>query len=143
MFILDCSITVSWCFEDQASNYADRTLDLLTKTEALVPSLWPLEVANVLLVAERKQRITEAESLRFINLLRTLPISVDDQTSACAVTDTLSLARRLKISSYDAAYLELAVRLGLPLATLDEILRNRAFKMGVVVGEELFSRYKD
>jgi predicted nucleic acid-binding protein len=98
---------------------------------AHVPSLWPLEVANALLVGERRKRITPADAARFLAILGAFPITVDDETVSHAWTDTLHLARAHNLSSYDAAYLELAIRLGLPLAALDGKLKTAAQAVGV------------
>lgn len=122
---------MAWCFEDEADVYADSILDLLPESEVLVPSIWPLEVANVLLVAERRKRLTEADSLRFIELLHSLPIIVDDGTPEHALSETFFLGRQQGLSSYDAAYLELAMREGIALATRDGRLREASEKCGV------------
>jgi predicted nucleic acid-binding protein len=132
-FVLDCSTAMAWCFEDEAGEYADRILDRLNRSPAVVPAIWMLEVANVLLTAQRKRRITVAASARFLDLLRSLPIRTDEKTSRRAWTDILPLAARLSLSAYDAAYVELAIRLDVPLATLDRHLRNSAKKAGVEI----------
>ncbi|CAA9562818.1 Death on curing protein, Doc toxin [uncultured Synechococcales cyanobacterium] len=118
-FVLDCSVAMSWCFEDEASAYADLVLDALKGTQAVVPSLWPLEVANVLSVAERRSCLSASQLTRAITLLQALPIRVDTLTAQQALGATLSLAREHSLSAYDAAYLEVAMREGLPLATAD------------------------
>jgi len=100
-----------------------------------VPPLWPLEVANALLVGERRSRITPAETARFLAILATFPITVDDETVAHAWLDTVHLARAQNLSSYDAAYLELALRGGLPLAALDGKLKTAAQAVGVPLFE--------
>ncbi len=97
----------------------------------MVPSLWPLEVANALLMGERRKRTTEAKVARFLTLLRSLPVTTDDETGIRAWQESLHLARVHKLSVYDAAYLELAVRRGLPLATLDDPLKAAASAAGV------------
>ena len=130
-FVVDCSVVMAWCFDDESNDYADKVLDLVTKNEALVPSIWPLEVANVLLVGERKKRLTKADSTRFIELLSAQPIVVDMETQEKALGDTLSLARDYGLSSYDASYLELAMRHGIALATSDQSLRKAAEKCGI------------
>lgn len=130
-FVLDCSIVMAWCFDDEADDYADKVLELVTKNEALVPSIWPLEVANVLLVGERKKRLTKADSSRFIELLSAQPIVVDMETPEKALGDTLSLARDYGLSSYDASYLELSMRHGISFATGDQSLRKAAEKCGI------------
>jgi predicted nucleic acid-binding protein len=121
--VLDNSIVMAWSFEDEASPFADAVLDALEFTRALVPTLWPLEVANALLVGERRKRISQADSLRWIQILATLPIAIDDETNLHVWTATMSLAREQNLSAYDAAYLE--------LATLDAKLRAAAQAVGV------------
>ena len=132
-FVVDCSVVMAWCFEDEADKYADSVLDLLADAEAIVPSIWSLEVANVLLVGERRKRLTEADSLRFVNLLRALPITIDQETGNRAWSETLSVGRENGLSSYDAAYLELAMREGVALATRDDRLKEAAGKCGVTL----------
>lgn len=122
-FVIDTSVVMSWCFKDQASAYADSVLDRLSAASAVAPSIWPLEVANVLLVAERRKRLSAADSLRFATLLSGLPIFVEHETQEQALKDILSLGRAYGLSSYDASYLALAMRKGVPLATLDKKLR--------------------
>jgi len=130
-FVVDCSVVMSWCFEDEADEYSDAVLELLAGAEALVPAIWPLEVANVLLVAERRQRLTEADSAQFLKLLGELPISIDHESSDRALSDIFFLGRQQGLSSYDAAYLELAMREGAELATRDEKLKKASKKCGV------------
>ena len=122
---------MSWCFEDEAAGYADGVLKKLAKREAVVPAIWPLEVANVLLVGERRKRLTKADSSRFLELLQGLPITIDVQATSRAFGEIMSVARNLTISAYDAAYVELAMREGLNLATLDDRLSKAASKIGV------------
>lgn len=130
-FVLDSSMAVAWSFEDETDEYADRIHGRLSTMRAVVPQLWPLEVANALLVGERRKRSTEADTSKWTAMLAGLPIRVDDQTNAHAWTATLGLARFHNLSAYDAAYLELAIRLSLPLATLDEQLEVAAKAAGV------------
>jgi len=129
--VVDCSVTMAWCFEDECDELADAVLDALADGEAWVPSLWPLEVANVLVAAERRRRLTPADSARFIELLMGLPIVVDDRSHERALSQVLAAARQLGISVYDASYLELAMRLGASLATRDTRLRAAATAAGV------------
>lgn len=129
--VVDCSVVMSWCFEDEADDYSDSVLDLLAGAEAVVPSIWPLEVANVLLVAERRKRLKEADSAQFLKLLGELPITIDHESSNRALSDILFLGRQQGLSSYDAAYLELAMREGAALATKDEKLKKASKKCGV------------
>ena len=129
--VLDCSIVMAWCFEDEATEFTDSLLDLLIEGNAKVPSIWPLEVANVLAISERKGRTNQAKITQFLQLLNDLPITVDTKTGEKAFTDVLTLARTNRLTCYDAAYLELALREGLPFATLDEGLKRVALKLGV------------
>jgi predicted nucleic acid-binding protein len=131
--VLDCSVTMAWCFADEATLYTDGVRDSLANVRAVVPSLWPLEVANATIVGERRKRLDEARSSRFIALLSGLPIIVDDATADQAFGEIVHLARAHNLSSYDAAYLELAMRRGLPLACLDGKLKAAAVTAGVVL----------
>lgn len=130
-FVLDNSIAMVWGFEAEADPYASAILDRMPTLRAHVPALWPLEVANVLLVGERRKRITPSDSARFLAVLAAFPITVDDETTARARVDTLAVARSRGLSVYDATYLELAMRRGLPLATLDSRLKAAAEAVGV------------
>lgn len=130
-FVLDCSIALSWFFKNEKDAYADSVQDSLVFTAAAVPSLWPLEVTNSILVGERRGRSTVAQATGWISLLQSLPIRVDTETSWRAWADTLHVARTHALSSYDASYLELALRRGVPLATLDERLKDAAKVAGV------------
>lgn len=130
-FVLDCSITMAWCFPDEASSYTELIQEKLLKVKAIVPSIWLYEVANILCIAERKKRITNAQVVRFKNLLKQAPIVIDDLSADYIMTAALDLAREQALSVYDAAYLELAMREALPLATLDKALQEAARKVGV------------
>ena len=133
-FVLDNSVTMRWFFgngKPQEITYASKILDAMKSTNAVVPVTWGLEVANVIAKAEAKAWVTEARSGAFLEMLEGVDIDVDAATSAHALSDTLQLARRYKLSAYDASYLELALRLGLPIATLDEDLQKAAKKAGV------------
>lgn len=130
-FVIDNSVVMAWFFEDEASDYTVSVLESLTKYDCIVPSIWPLEVANTLLVGERRGRTTEAKAARFITLLNSLSIQIDPETTRHALLDTLQLARENHLSSYDAAYLELAMREGVPIATQDKALKKAAKKCGV------------
>jgi predicted nucleic acid-binding protein len=129
VFVIDTSVAMAWCFEDEATEAADLVLDRLREDEAVVPAIWPLEVANVLLVAERRGRLTEAQVSRFLGLLTQLPIEVDDAPRELA--GIVAAGRRHELSSYDASYLVLAERLGASLATLDGRLSKAAERAGV------------
>jgi len=132
-FVIDNSVVMSWCFQDEASRSADFILDRLEEATAFVPSIWPLEVGNVLLVAERHQRLGEGDSARFLALLSELPIRIDQESPERMFKEILALARRQNLSSYDASYLDLAMRKGLPLATLDKRLLAAAKRSRVPV----------
>ncbi len=132
-FVLDASVVLAWCFEDEAGPYADAVLERFVEDIALAPIIWPLEVSNALVVAERRGRITMADAARFLNLLRQLPIAVEGETPSRIFGEILALAREHRLSTYDAAYLDLAMRSGLALATQDTALREAAVRCGVKV----------
>lgn len=131
--VLDCSVAVAWCFEDETSASADAALEKTCADGALVPTLWPLELQNVLIVAERRGRIQRAASARFLEVAGSLPIQVDAECPDWRSGSLISVARDLNISVYDAAYVELAMRQGAPLATLDKKLQKAAQKAGVKI----------
>ncbi|MGH7477612.1 MAG: type II toxin-antitoxin system VapC family toxin [Longimicrobiales bacterium] len=130
-FVIDASVALAWCFEDEGGDYALAVLEELRASEAVAASLWPLEVANGLLTAERGGRIEPADARRFARLLLSLPIAVDRVARREVFEASHALARKHALSAYDAAYLELAVRLGVPLATLDDRLTDAAGEEGV------------
>ena len=135
-FVLDASVALLWLVpgtNPAGVDYAEATLVALKDAQALVPSLWALEVANVVAKLETKTIVTEADSQRYVALLGQLPIVTDPATATHALGDTLNLARRYRLSAYDAAYLELALRTGLPLATLDAGLAKAAATAGVQI----------
>jgi predicted nucleic acid-binding protein len=130
-FVLDASLTIAWFFEDEASDYAQEVENSLPSASAIVPLLWPIEVANALIVGERRKRTTEAKVASFLGLLQSLPITFDDETNNRAWQESIHLARTHQLSVYDAVYLELALRRGLPLATLDDKLKTATKAAGV------------
>jgi predicted nucleic acid-binding protein len=130
-FVLDASVTLAWYFEDEADPYADAVARRFRSMQAIVPSIWPLEVANAMLMGERRKRNAVATQAQWIGCLTALPIAVDDQSPVRVFRDVLALARTQNLSAYDASYLELALRSGLPLATLDDRLRQAATAVGV------------
>ena len=129
--VIDSSVAIAWCFLDEQNDYSQSVLDALSSEQAIVPDLWHLEVANTLLVGERRKRSTQANTVTWLGFLASLPIVADEETTTHAFGDTLSLAREHNLSAYDAAYLELAMRRGLPLATLDDRLKTAARTVGV------------
>ena len=131
--IVDGSVAVAWCFPDEKGEYPESVLDSLTSAGAIVPSLWSLEVANALLMGERRKRSTPEGTAKSVQFLESLPINVDDATAPQAFGHTLHLARAHNLSAYDASYLELAIRRGLPLASLDEKLKAAATVVGVAL----------
>lgn len=129
--VIDSSVAIAWCFPDEQDEYSQSVLDALTTERAVVPDLWHLEVVNTLVVGERRKRSTQADTVTWLGFLALLPIAVDGETRAHAFRETPGLAREHNVSAYDAAYLELAMRRGLPLATLDEKLKTAARTVGV------------
>lgn len=132
-FVVDNSVVMSWCFNDEANKYGDAVLDRLAESTAIVPPIWPLEVVNVLLVAERRNRLKQVDSVRFITLLSQLPIVVEHEGPERKMKDLLSLGRANNLSSYDAAYLDLAMRNDCPIATLDKKLIEAAENVDVTI----------
>lgn len=132
-FVLDASITFCWCFDNEGTEATDQLLEQLRADEAAVPSIWYLEVSNTVALAERRGRITPADSAKFIDLLNSLSIAPDAETERRAFGQILDLARSEKLTGYDASYLELAMRLGVPLATKDDALIGAAAHVGVPV----------
>lgn len=120
-FVLDCSVAVGWCFEDENDDYSIKVLESLAKKTAVVPNLWFYEVANVLLMAQKQKRISQAVVSQFVNSLSQMPIEVVT-TLNHDMQDLILLSSKYNLTAYDGAYLELALKLGLPLATLDKKL---------------------
>jgi len=130
-FVLDASVTLAWCFEDETTPETDALLNRLAEDAAITPTLWELEVVNVLLLAERRGLITESQAARFVSLLTQLPIHVD--SAGADMGAVLAAGRHHGLTGYDAAYLVLAEREGIPLATLDAKVRAAAQAAGVSV----------
>lgn len=131
--VIDASVALTWCFEDERRPETDAIGQRVLFETAVVPSLFHLEIANILLVAERRKRITWAEAERRIERMERMQLAVDDETIAQAWGVITDLARSEGLTTYDAAYLELALRLGMPLATLDKDLAAAARRRGVEV----------
>jgi predicted nucleic acid-binding protein len=121
-FVLDNSVALAWCFEDEQTPAVMALLDRLVETGAIAPMLWPLEALDGLLAAERRRRIDGVKRGRLMGFLRDLPIVLDLDTANRVWEATVSLAERFKLTVYDAAYLEVAQRRRLPLASLDQAL---------------------
>jgi predicted nucleic acid-binding protein len=137
-FVLDNSVVMRWLLSDGSDErlaYAKKVLGVLAQQDgaALVPGIWALEAANVMVKAQAKSLITEARCAAFVGLLHDMAFLTEPHTATYALSDTLQLARRFKLSSYDASYLELAMREGLPLATLDGDLRSAMIQTGVAL----------
>ncbi|MBI3817137.1 MAG: type II toxin-antitoxin system VapC family toxin [Planctomycetes bacterium] len=131
-FVLDASVVLAWCLDEKQSGAARPIREALLTRDALVPAIWPFEVLSALLVAERQKRISHKEIDQFLEALGQLPIQIikfDNNDSV--VVNVKVLARKYHISGYDAAYLELAKRLALPLASSDNALTRAAAAEGI------------
>jgi predicted nucleic acid-binding protein len=131
VFVVDASVALAWCFADEASELADRVLEQLEHGEALAPSIWPLEVANGLRTAERRGRLDLADLSYVRELLVSLPVQVEVVSLDAALGEVTEIGRQLDLTAYDAAYLALAARRGLSLATVDDRLRRACERAGV------------
>ena len=131
--VIDSSAALSWCFEDEASPETDALFERVRDLGAVVPGLWHLEIANVLLQAEKRGRITAGDVTMRLDLIAALPITTDSETTARAWREILALARAQGLTTYDAAYLELAIRRGLPLQTKDAALIGAANRCNVTI----------
>ncbi|VAW68654.1 hypothetical protein MNBD_GAMMA10-2080 [hydrothermal vent metagenome] len=135
-FVLDNSVSMRWLLESEKKSdqkYAEDVLKSMLDADSLVPNLWHLEVVNVLLGAEKSSEVQAGQIERFISQLENLPIQVDSSTAHQSFSRIMALSRIYRLSSYDAAYLELAIRKGLPLATLDKDLSKAAIKSDVEI----------
>lgn len=133
MFVVDASVTLAWCFSDELSDDADDVLGMLEHDEAIAPSIWPLEVGNGLRTAERRGRLDLADLPRICDLLLSLPVQVEGVDLRAALGEVTELARSLELTAYDAAYIALAARRGIALATIDDRLRRAADLAGVTL----------
>jgi predicted nucleic acid-binding protein len=129
--VLDSSVALAWVLPGEGTDATDAVLDEIAADGATAPGLWPLEIANVLMQAEKARRITQEERRRALTALAALPVHIDPDTAAQAWSRTLDLAEAQGLTLYDASYLELALRLALPLASLDRKLRQAAKASGV------------
>jgi predicted nucleic acid-binding protein len=133
--VIDASVALAWCFPDEVSDYADAVLAALEDQTVLVPAIWSVEITNALLVGGRRKRIRQPEVRRFVELLKGLSIVEDGQPFTETVSNVLPLAREYDLSAYDAAYLDVAVRHGAPLAILDAGLQKAARSAGIRIFE--------
>jgi predicted nucleic acid-binding protein len=134
-FVLDASVTLSWCFQEEDSLYSRGVLATLKTSHAVVPALWPFEIANVLALAERRGRITNDLRRSFLTEINQLSIQIENRPALELWEGILELTEKYRLTGYDAAYLELAQRTGLPLATLDGDLRKAALTERVALVE--------
>ena len=128
--VIDGSVTMAWYFKDEATPYTNAARAALATERAAVPALWPVEVVNVLLMGERRGRSTQTQATTWLRFLSALRIAVDTRTSDHAFDAILSLARGHALTTYDAAYLELTMRLGVPLAARDAALERAVQAVG-------------
>jgi len=129
--VLDSSAALAWVLPGEATSATEALLAEVGESGAAAPGLWPLETANVLWLAERRGRITLAERTQALAILAELPVQIDERTAILAFGATSALAAARDLTVYDACYLELALRLGLPLASLDRQLCKAAAAAGV------------
>lgn len=129
--VLDNSVVMAWCFADEKDSYAVKVLRSLTSYTAIVPALWSFEAANVFIMGERKKRSTISDTNTWTRFLAALPITIDNQDFGRLFNNILNVARIHNLSAYDAAYLELAMRRAIPLATLDSKLKTAAETAGI------------
>lgn len=131
LFVVDCSVSIGWLFDEQADDYTEAALQSLPRSFAIAPRWWSAEVLNVLLTLERRERLAASQAVEALRLLQRLPVQLrDSQTS---IFELHALANRYRLSSYDALYLDAALATGLPLATRDRALRLAAMDSGVGV----------
>ena len=131
-FVLDASVAVAWCFPDESTPFTEGVLRLFAHgAQAIAPCIWPLEVTNALVAGERRKRISMAQTTILLDRIAHLAITVEGSDPARSFGEILPIARQEHLTPYDAAYAELALRLALPLATLDDELRNVAQRVGI------------
>ncbi|HSX20498.1 MAG TPA: type II toxin-antitoxin system VapC family toxin [Gammaproteobacteria bacterium] len=133
IFVLDCSVAAAWCFEDEFTSHAQDIFNLLNTMKAVVPNIWPLEISNVLCMAERHGRISADKCNSFLDIISSLAIELDMGHTSIFNNKIINLTRHHMITAYDAAYLELALRYNVPLASFDKKLCAVAKKEGIKV----------
>ncbi len=131
--VLDASVALSWCFPDEEDEYSDRILDLMMNEEGIVPPVWSLEIANAMVSGHRRGRIDDADMVRAVEVLSGLSITVVGLSVEESASAVASIAIAQNLSAYDASYLYIAMREGVPLATLDSGLRRAAKALGCAV----------
>lgn len=133
VLVLDASLAMSWALPDEASTYSDAVLAKVAASGALVPGLWPHEMANGLLMAQKRGRYTTAQRMAFVEELLRLPIEVETSGARAILDGQATLAERYGLTAYDAAFLDLALRHGIALATQDKAMKAAADKAGVAI----------
>ncbi len=134
LFVVDCSVGIGWLFDKQADDYTEAALQALTTSFAVAPRWWGIEVLNVLLALERRERVAPGKAVEALRHLQHLPIQLRESQSS--LFELHALANRYRLTSYDALYLEAALATGLPLATRDNALRQAALESGVGVWQD-------
>jgi predicted nucleic acid-binding protein len=129
--VVDASVALAWCFPDESSDYADSVLIAVENQTIIVPAIWAVEITNALLVGERRKRIRQPDVRRFVELLKGLDITEDAQAVAETVSGIFPLAQEYRLSAYDAAYLDVAIRREISLVTLDANLQKVALAAGL------------
>lgn len=136
-FILDCSVAITWCFEDEKNEHSKFVLNYCMKHGAIVPYLWKLEITNTLLVSEKRNRLHIADTVKFIDLYNSLPLNISNfNFSIHEITQT---ARSNNLTTYDTTYLLTAMHEGLPIATNDKVLIKACHNNGVPLLKENLS----
>ena len=131
LFVVDCSISIGWLFDAQADERSEAALDALTQGFVVAPRWWTIEMLNVLLALERRERLTAGKAMEALRHLEQLPIQLREPSSS--LFQLHALAARHRLTSYDALYLDAALATGLPIATRDQVLRQAAIDSGVGV----------
>jgi len=131
--VIDASVALAWCLPGEATARTEALLDRVTDTDAVASAIWPIEIANILLMSEKRGRTTQGGTLASVQLLSGLNVALDFDVISSAFSSVLSLAREHNLTVYDATYLEIALRRRLPLATNDSPLQTAAERAGVEI----------
>lgn len=129
LFVVDCSVGIGWLFDEQTDDYSEAALQALAASFAVAPRWWNIEILNVLLALERRERLAAGKAVEALRLLQRLPIQLRE--TRASLFELHALAERHRLTSYDALYLDIALATGLPLATRDKALRQAAIDSGV------------